>query len=112
MHKQKQKRPRPRTYARNRAAAISRRGYEKVFESDSTYLFKLVCFVILGTLWLKFEHPITWMELPLSGIPVGMLIGLLLVKHFEKFQIDRKIWYATLIVVTIISYFVPAGIVI
>lgn len=110
MHKQKQKRPR--TYARNRAAALSRKGYEKVFESDSTYLFKLVCFVLLGTLWLKFEQPITWMDLPLTGIPVGMLIGLIFVHSFEKYQIDRKIWYATLIVVTIICYFVPAGVVI
>ena len=80
MARQKQKRPR--TYARNRAAVISRSGNEKIFESDGTYLLKLVAFVLLGTLWLKFSQPIVW------------------------------IWYAILIVVTIICYFVPAGIVI
>lgn len=110
MTKTKQKRPR--TYARNRAAAISRSSYERVFESDGTYLLKLVSFVLLGTLWLKFMQPVSWLGMPLTGIPIGFLIGLLLVRKFEKHQIDRKIWYAILIVVTIICYFVPAGIVI
>ena len=108
----RQKPKRPRTYARNRAAVISRSGNEKIFESDGTYLLKLVAFVLLGTLWLKFSQPIVWMNIPMSGIPVGLFIGLLLVNRFEKYQVDRKIWYAILIVVTIICYFVPAGIVI
>lgn len=110
MAKQKQKRPR--TYARNRAASISRRGYEKVFESDSTYFLKLVVFVLLGTLWLKFGTPVSWAGVPINGVPIGLLLGLLLVHKFEKYQADRKIWYATMLVVTIICYFVPAGIVI
>jgi len=110
MPKTKQKRPR--TYARNRAASISRRGYEKVFESDGTYFLKLVVFVLLGTFWLKFAQPVTWLGIPLGGIPVGFLVGLILVNRFEKIQADRKIWYAILVVVTIICYFVPAGIVI
>lgn len=95
-----------------RAVSASRRGYEKVFESDGTYLLKLVSFVLLGTLWLKFQQPIFWLGMPFSGIPAGLLIGLLLVRKFEKHQEDRKIWYAILIVVTIVCYFVPAGIVI
>ena len=89
--------------------AISRR--ERVFESDGTYLLKLVAFVLLGTFWLKFHMPVSWMGIPMTGVPVGLLIGLLLVNRFEKYQEDRKIWYAILIVVTIICYFVPAGIV-
>jgi hypothetical protein len=100
------------TEARSRTSIISRKGYEKIVESDSTYLLKLVVFVLLGTLWLKFAQPITWHGIPFNGIPVGLLIGLLLVRRFEPLQIDRKIWYAILIVVTIICYFVPAGIVI
>ena len=104
-----QKQKRTRTYARNRA--VSRRGYEKVFESDGTYFLKLVVFVLLGTLWLKFAQPFSWMSIPFTGIPLGMLVGLVLVSRFEKYQSDRKIWYAILLVVTIISYFVPAGIV-
>lgn len=95
-----------------RSRAVSSRVTEKVFESDGTYFLKLVVFVLLGTLWLKFSQPITWMGIPMGGIPLGMLVGLLLVSRFEKYQSDRKIWYATLLVVTIICYFVPAGILI
>lgn len=99
-----------RTYARNRT--ISRRGNEKIYESDSTYFLKLVVCVLLGTLWLKFAAPITVAGVYIGGVPVGMLFGLLLVSKFEKFQSDRKIWYAMLILVTIVSFFLPMGIVI
>lgn len=95
--------------ANNNSVAANRRGYERVFESDGTYLLKLVTFVLLGTLWLSFKQPISWMGMPLAGIPVGMLIGLLLVSRFEKHQEDRKIWYAILVIVTIVSYFARAG---
>jgi predicted membrane chloride channel (bestrophin family) len=91
---------------------VSRRGYEKIFESDGTYFLKLVIFVLLGTLWLKFSTPITWLNIPLHGVPLGLLIGLILVNRFERYQSDRKIWYAILLVVSIICYFAPAGVVI
>lgn len=106
-----QKQKRPRTYARNRAATISRKGYENIYETDGTYFLKLVVFTLLGTLWLKFGHPITVGGILVNGIPLGLFIGLFLVNQFEKYQSDRKIWYAILLVVTIICYFVPAGIV-
>ena len=99
-----------RTYARNRV--FSRRGNERVYESDGTYFLKLVLCVLLGTLWLKFNSPLMLAGLPFGGLPVGMLFGLLVVSRFEKFQYDRKIWYAILILVTIASYFLPAGILI
>lgn len=79
-------------------------------EKDSTYLLKLVLYVILGTLWIKFAVPIDAFGFVLGGIPAGLLIGLLFASH-DHFQIDRKIEYAVLIVMTVISYFVPAGIV-
>lgn len=107
MAQQKQKKsPKKST---NRAVSATRRGYEKVFESDGTYLLKLVTFTLLGTLWLSFKEPISWLGMPLAGIPVGLLVGLLLVSRFEKHQEDRKIWYAILIIVTLISYFARAG---
>ena len=109
MAQQKQKRPR--TYARNRAANATRRAGEKMFETDGTYFLKLVVFTLLGTLWIKFAQPVAWLGVPLRGIPVGLFAGLLLVSKFEKYQSDRKIWYAILLVITIICYFVPAGIV-
>lgn len=91
---------------------MTRRQYERAFESDGTYFLKLVVFALLGTLWLKFRDPMTWVGVPLTALPLGFIVGLLLVVKFEKHQSDRKIWYATLLVVTIICYFVPAGIVI
>jgi hypothetical protein len=106
-----QKQKKSRTYARNRATSASRRGYEKIVESDSTYFLKLVVFVLLGTFWLKFSQPITWLGMPFRGFPLGLIVGLVLVSRFEKLQADRKIWYAILLIVAIISYFVPAGIV-
>ncbi|MGK2896015.1 MAG: hypothetical protein ACSLEY_00220 [Candidatus Saccharimonadales bacterium] len=101
----------PRTYARNRRA-FSRRGNENVSESDGSYILKLVLYVVLGTLWLKFSTPVVWAGTPLSGFPIGLIIGLIVVRLVEKFQFDRKIWYAVLIIVAVVSYFVPAGIVI
>lgn len=104
------KRNKQRTYARNRV--FSRTGREKVYESDGTYFLKLVLVVILGTLWLKFKAPVAIAGIPFYGVPVGMLFGLLIVSRFEKFQYDRKIWYAILILVTITSFFLPSGILI
>lgn len=99
-----------RTYARNRA--FSRKGNEKVYESDGKYILKLVLCIVLGTIWLKFQSPLSVGGLVFNGIPVGLLFGLLIVNRLEKFQYDRKIWYAILIVVTIVSYFLPSGILI
>lgn len=99
-----------RTYARNRA--VSRKGRENIYESDSTFLLKLVLVLLLGTFWLKFSQPLTVGDFVLSGIPLGLIVGVLIVGKFEHFQFDRKIWYVVLLVTTLISYFVPAGIVI
>ncbi len=85
---------------------------ERVFESDGEYLLKLILVVLLGTFWVKFGTTVTWLSLPISALPVGLLIGLIFISYFERFQSDRKIWYAVLVVVGIISYFVPAGIVV
>ena len=79
-------------------------------ESDGIYFLKLVCVVLLGTFWLKFAAPISVGDVPIAGIPIGLIFGLWLVSHYEHFQTDRKIWYAILIIITILSYFVPAGI--
>lgn len=112
MTRAKTKTSRPRTYARNRAAAISRSGRLLIAEPDSTYFLKLVLVVILGTLWVKLSTPISWQGIPFGGLPLGLIIGLIGISLFEKNPFDRKIWYAVLIVITVISYFVPAGIVI
>ena len=107
----KTKQTQSKSSSRTRAAVASRQSSERIFETDGTYFLKLVVFVLLGTLWIKFAQPVSWLGMPLNGIPLGMLAGLILVNRFEKYQSDRKIWYAILVIVTIICYFVPAGIV-
>ena len=109
MAQAKTKKPRHRTYARNRPR---QRIAQRVAEGDSVYFLKLVIVVILGTLWFKLASPIDWHGIPFAAFPFGALVGFLGIKLFEKDQFDRKIWFAVLMVVMIISYFVPAGIII
>jgi hypothetical protein len=62
-------------------------------------------------MWLKFSVPLVFGGFVVTGIPLGFLLGLLFAAH-DHFQVDRKIEYAILVVVAILTYFVPAGIVI
>lgn len=101
----------PKQTAKNNKRS-SKRFHERIFESDSTYFLKLVVVVILGTLWVKFASPFNWLGLTMTAIPLGIIMGFLVVRAFEHHQEDRKIWYAVLLVVGVISYFVPAGIVV
>lgn len=80
-------------------------------EADSTYFLKLVLYVILGALWISFKNPLELGPLVVHGFPLGLCLGLLFASH-DHFQIDRKVEYAILIVMTIITFFLPAGIVI
>lgn len=110
MTQAKTKKPRHRTYAKNRPR-LKKPG-KQVFEADGVYFLKLVIVVLLSTLWLKFAAPMSWQGIPLAAFPLGALITVIGIKLFEKDPYDRKIWFAVLVMVTIISYFVPAGIVI
>ena len=99
-----------RTYGRNRG--VRRKPSTQPYESDGKYFLKLVLCVVLGTVWLKFNDPILVGPAVFNGLPIGLFVGLLVVSQFEKFQYDRKIWYAILVIVTIVSYFLPSGIII
>lgn len=101
---------RPRTYARNRA--FSRKGKERIFESDGQYILKLIVYVLLGSIWLRFNAPIEVGSIILRALPIGLIVGVFAVRKLEKYQSDRKIWYAILIIVCIIGLFSPTGIVI
>lgn len=104
------KKARPRTYARNRV--FSRRGNEKIYETDGRFILKLVIVLILGTFWLKLASPIVIAGgIVVGGIPIGFIVGLILVRIFEPLQINRRIWYAVLTVTAVVSFFLPAGIV-
>lgn len=80
-------------------------------EKDSTYFLKIILYIVLASFWLKFASPIQFGNLAIHALPLGLVIGLLFASH-DHFQVDRKIEFATLIVITVITYFVPAGIVI
>ncbi len=92
--------------------AQSKRIHERVFETDGVYFLKLVLVFLLGTFWIKFNDPVSVGIFQLAAIPVGVFVGFLLVRAFEKHQADRKIWYALLIVIGVVSNFQAAGIVI
>ena len=79
-------------------------------ERDSVYFLKLVLYVVLGALWLNFRVPLELGPFALHGLPLGLCLGLLLASH-DHFAIDRKIEYAILVLMTIITMFFPAGIV-
>lgn len=104
------KKPRHRSYARNRPRLTPKS--KQMLEADGVYFLKLVAVVLLSTLWLKLATPVSWNGIPLGGFPIGAMITIISIKLLEKDPYDRKIWFAVLVVVTIISYFVPAGIVI
>ena len=72
-------------------------------ESDSTYLLKLVLYLIIGSQWIR----LTFDQSEIS-LPVGFLIGLLFIRH-DHFQIDRKIEYAVLLMAVFIGFWIPIG---
>ena len=106
---QKQKSNRARTYARNRATATALKN--QVVESDSKYFLKLVIVMLLGVFWVKFANPLSLNGFMIGGIPLGCIVGLVGIHLLEKNQFDRKIWYAMIIIVAIVSNFFPTGII-
>ncbi|MDR0591457.1 MAG: hypothetical protein LBG75_02815 [Candidatus Nomurabacteria bacterium] len=111
MGQQLDKKSRARTYARNRTQ-LSRRGFEKNPEADGVFILKLVVVVLLGSFWVKMNLPFLFNGVPVAGVPVGLLVGLILIHLIEKRPYNRRTFYAVIVMVGIISYFLPSGIVI
>lgn len=105
------KKRKARTYARNRTK-LSRRGFEKNPERDSVFLLKLILSVFGGFLWIRFSESFRISGIIFSGLPIGAILSVFWVLHFEKRSDNRKIFYAVTILCTILSYFLPVGIVI
>lgn len=72
---------------------------------DGVYILKMVLYLLLGTQWLWFLTK-TGSRIPL---PLGLLIGVAFTTH-ERFQIDRKIEYAVLLVATLVGFVGGIGI--
>jgi hypothetical protein len=71
---------------------------------DGTYLFKMVLYLLLGSMWLKITSGGD-LSVP---IPIGLIVGLFFTLH-EHFQIDRKIEYAVMLVAMLFGYFASYG---
>lgn len=68
-------------------------------------MFKLVMYLILGSLWVKISTGDT-SQIP---IPLGFIIGIIFASK-DHFQIDRKIEYAVLLVAMLIGFWLPIGV--
>jgi hypothetical protein len=73
-------------------------------EVDSVYFLKLVVYLVLGSFWLRLVTD-SGAQIPL---PVGLLGGILLLRH-ERLQLDKKIGYAILLMAAFISFWLPLG---
>jgi hypothetical protein len=73
-------------------------------EPDSTFILKIVLYLILGCFWVNIYTSATH-RIPL---PLGALIALLFASH-DHFKIDRKIEYAIILVAMFVGYWVPVG---
>jgi len=78
---------------------------EQQTELDGVFVFKLVLYVLLGSLWLKVHSDGMSTGVP---IPIGLVVGLIFTSH-EHFRIDRKIEYATLVLAALIGLIAPYG---
>lgn len=80
-------------------------------EPDSVYFLKLVLYVLAGSFWLRFSEPLQIGDWIIGAVPIGLVIGLIFAHH-DHFQLDRKVEYAVLLIATIISFFLPTGIIV
>ncbi|HSE29576.1 MAG TPA: hypothetical protein VLA77_03255 [Candidatus Saccharimonadales bacterium] len=80
-------------------------------ETDSIYFLKLVLYILAGSFWLRFSEPLQIGDWIIGAVPVGLVIGLIFAHH-DHFQLDRKVEYAVLLIATIISFFLPTGIIV
>lgn len=80
-------------------------------ESDGTFLLKIAIYLVLGAFWIRLADPISLGSLTFHGVPIGLGLGLLIASH-DHFKIDRKIEYVVLLISTLLSLFMPTGIII
>ncbi len=73
------------------------------YEPDAIYILKLVLYLILGSLWLRFTKGD--MTVPL---PIGFLVGLFFART-DRQPFDRKMAYAILLLSMFIGFWLPIG---
>lgn len=83
---------------------LRRRQNSSGIEPDGAFVLKLVAYLIAGSLWLRINKDSSQVSLPL-----GFMVALLFTRH-EKFQIDRKIEYAVLLMALFLGFWLIPGI--
>lgn len=73
----------------------------------SHYLLKFVLVFALGLLWVRLGSAVG----NVTVIPVGLISGLVIMA-FDKFRFGRRTELVLLLIATIVSYFLPVGIII
>lgn len=87
-----------------RSTAVAKKvRVSKPRDNDSTYFIKLVLYLVVSTLWIRIESGDSVLPLP-----IGAFIALMFAFH-EKFQIDRKIELALILIGMFISFWLPIG---
>lgn len=79
-------------------------------QHDHIFFLKLVLYMILGAVWIKLAKPFVVGPFVVNGLPIGLIVGVFFASQ-DRFQIDRKIEYALLLIMAILTYFLPAGII-
>ncbi len=74
-----------------------------VKELDSVYFLKMVLYLILGALWVRVGTDTFQV-----GLPIGLIVGVAIASR-ERFQIDRKIEYAILLIAMFVGFWLPLG---
>lgn len=72
----------------------------KAKEADSTYFLKILLYVVMGLIWLQFDGR--------TVFPLGLLIGFAMAQH-ERFQIDRKVEYAVVLIAAVVAALTGKG---
>lgn len=63
-------------------------------ETDGQYLLKVLLYLVLGLIWVQWEHR--------SIVPLGLLVGLLFA-HYDHFKLDRRMEYVILIFASLLA---------
>jgi hypothetical protein len=63
-------------------------------EPDNTYFLKILIYLVLGTIWVKYNGYLV--------LPAGLLLGIVIAQK-DHFAIDRKVEYAILLIAAIIG---------
>ena len=80
-------------------------------EKDSVFFLKIVFYVVIGAVWMRFQSPISLNggAIMLNGFPIGLIIGLAFATQ-DHFRIDRKIEFVILVLMAIISFYLPLAV--